>query len=88
MSNTHVKYQSIYIAKIKSIESIVRVTIKNTCDEIYIIVADINIGKLRKIIKFNITLIFNTNINKYNFVVFLIFNIATFIDFHTAGKTF
>jgi hypothetical protein len=54
----------------------------------YIIVADIIIGKLRKIIKFNITLTFKININRYNLDVFFKFNIATFIDFQTAGKTF
>jgi hypothetical protein len=68
--------------------SIVNVTIKNILEDIYIIVAEMIIGKLRKIIKFNITLTFRININKYNFDVFFKFNIATFIDFQTAGNTF
>jgi hypothetical protein len=46
------------------------------------------IGKLKNIIKLNITLIFKKNIRKYNFIVCLRFSIVTFDDNHIDSKTF
>ena len=68
---------------IKNINRILRIhiaSIKNIFDVINNTATAIIIGKLRKIKKLNITLILRTNIKKYNFIVFFIFNSAIFDD--------
>ncbi len=59
-----------------------------TFDVINQIATAIMIGKLRNIIKLNITLIFKKNIRKYSFIVFLRFNIVTFDDNQIDSNTF
>jgi hypothetical protein len=48
----------------------------------------INIGKIKSIIKLNITLKLRINIKKYNLAVVFKFNIAIFEEEEIASKTF
>ena len=45
-------------------------------------------GKLRNIIKLNITLMFRNNIRKYNLKVLFKFNIVILVDIQIASNTF
>jgi hypothetical protein len=67
---------------------IVNVTIKNIFDVINHRVITIIIGKLKNIMKLNITLKFRNNIKKYNLTVLFKFSIVILDETHIDSNTF
>jgi hypothetical protein len=71
-----------------SIDNIEIATTKKIFEVINHIAKTIIIGKLKKITKLKITLKFNKNIKKYNFIVLFGFKIVIFAEVHIDLKTF
>ena len=71
-----------------NIDSIVIVNTKKIFVLINKIAITIIIGKVKNIMKLNITLRFNMNIRKYNRIVLPRFRIVILLDNHTDLKTF
>lgn len=64
------------------------VTKRRNFIEMYVIAETIIIGNIRNTRKFIITLKFRAKIRKNNFMVVFGFKIVSFVDSHTAWKTF
>lgn len=86
-SSTAVKYHIKNTNHTKPTVAIIIVTKSRNFTEIYVIADTTIIGKIRKTMKFIMTLKFNIKIKKNNFTVVLGFSIASFVDSQIAWNT-